>query len=57
MDPKIISVALSGLENILKLGHHMAQQLGNNPYAIAMEECGGEYSITSFKRQTINPSF
>lgn len=40
MDTKIVQVALSGLENILKAGEH--QNTKPNPYANMIEECGGE---------------
>ncbi|XP_057374401.1 importin subunit alpha-7-like [Daphnia carinata] len=42
MDAKIIQVALSGLENILRLGQQEAQtRSGPNAYAILIEECYG----------------
>ncbi len=42
MDPKIVQVALSGLENILRLGLQEAKsRTGPNPYAILIEECYG----------------
>lgn len=41
-DPKIIQVALNGLENILKVGEILAKQMNTiNPYNIMIEECGG----------------
>lgn len=41
-DTKIIQVAFSGLENILKLGAAEAKRTnGPNPYAIMIEECFG----------------
>lgn len=41
-DPKIIQVALNGLDNILKLGAVEAKHTnGTNPYAIMIEECSG----------------
>lgn len=41
-DPKIIQVALNGLDNILKLGAAEAKRTnGTNPYAIMIEECYG----------------
>ena len=41
-DPKIIQVALNGLDNILKLGVNEAQRTnGPNPYTIMIEECYG----------------
>lgn len=39
MDPKIIQVALNGLENILKSGEQ--QNTKPNPYAVFVEECYG----------------
>lgn len=43
MDAKIIQVALSGLENILRLGHQEAKTTsGPNPYALLIEECYGK---------------
>uniref|UniRef100_A0A182YSJ9 Importin N-terminal domain-containing protein n=2 Tax=Anopheles stephensi TaxID=30069 RepID=A0A182YSJ9_ANOST len=39
MDPKIITVALNGLENILKVGEE--QRTKPNPYAVMIEECYG----------------
>ena len=42
MDAKIIQVALSGLENILRLGLQEAKaQSGPNAYALLIEECYG----------------
>ncbi|KZC09861.1 PREDICTED: importin subunit alpha-7-like [Dufourea novaeangliae] len=41
MDPKIIQVALNGLENILRLGEQDAIHSGINQYALAIEECYG----------------
>ena len=43
MDAKIVQVALSGLENILRMGEAEATQNnnGNNPYATQIEECYG----------------
>ena len=41
MDPKIVQVALSGLENILRAGGEAASNNGNNPYAVMIEECYG----------------
>lgn len=39
-DAKIISVALNGLDNILKAGEN--HNVRPNPYAVAIEECYGE---------------
>lgn len=45
MDPKIVQVALSGLENILRTGEQEARAGGGNangnPYANLVEECYG----------------
>ncbi|XP_013777703.1 importin subunit alpha-7-like [Limulus polyphemus] len=42
MDPKIVQVALNGLENILKLGELDAKDHGGvNPYAVMIEGCYG----------------
>lgn len=43
MDAKIVQVALSGLENILKFGQQEAKSSSspNNPYAVLIEECYG----------------
>ena len=38
MDPKIVQVALSGLENILRFGESEAKETGTNPYAVQIEE-------------------
>lgn len=49
MDPKIIQVALSGLENILRVGEQDAPlHNGVNEYAVQIEECYGKHDI---KRQ------
>uniref|UniRef100_A0A915KAU0 Importin subunit alpha n=1 Tax=Romanomermis culicivorax TaxID=13658 RepID=A0A915KAU0_ROMCU len=39
MDSNIVSVALNGLENILKVGQQLDKN--QNPYAVLIEECGG----------------
>ena len=43
MDTKIVQVALSGLENILRFGEADArgEAAGVNPYAVIVEECYG----------------
>lgn len=44
MDPKIVQVALNGLENILRLGDQDAKMHGGiNPYAVLIEECYGKF--------------
>ncbi|XP_022656376.1 importin subunit alpha-7-like [Varroa jacobsoni] len=40
-DPKIVQVALLGLENILKLGENESITSGTNQYVLAIEECYG----------------
>jgi len=46
MDAKIVQVALTALENILKLGDQSAKMGGGvNPYAVMIEECYGELSF------------
>lgn len=51
MDPKIIQVALSGLENILRVGEQDAATNGINHYAVLIEECFGKYEI--FKKNDL----
>lgn len=46
MDPKIVTVALNGLENILKAGNQ--HKIKPNPYAVLIEECYGESQRTLF---------
>ncbi len=41
MDAKIVQVALSGLENILRFGEAESKETGSNPYAVLIEECYG----------------
>jgi len=56
MDPKIIQVALNGLENILRLGEIKAKSpAGNgvNSYAVAIEECYGMYLYIFFKHKLV----
>ena len=44
MDIKIVDVALTGLENILRIGERIAKKEGRpNPYATEVEEIGGNY--------------
>ena len=46
MDTKIIVVALSGIENILRAGEEVVNDAGgNNPYAIQIEECFGTFYL------------
>lgn len=40
IDSDIIQVALNALENILKAGEKFGSR--ENPYAVAIEECGGK---------------
>jgi importin subunit alpha-2 len=47
MDAKIVQVALTGLENILRHGvHEMEAGAGTNPYAVMIEECYGKRQIS-----------
>lgn len=43
-DAKIIQVALNGLDNILKAGEQ--NNIRPNPYAVAIEECYGEWRMS-----------
>lgn len=50
MDPKIVQVALNGLENILRLGEQDAPiHNGLNPYAVLIEECYGNVSVFNLR--------
>ena len=43
-DAKIVIVALTGIENILRIGNEIVKESGagtHNPYAIQVEECFG----------------
>ena len=43
MDPKIVLVALNGLDNILKVGEKESKSIGSpNKYALEVEECFGK---------------
>lgn len=53
MDPKIVTVALNGLENILKVGDE--QRTKPNPYAVMIEECYGRWKCS--KARSFQPSF
>ena len=45
MDSKIVQVALTGLENILRLGEQDAKMNGGtNPYAVMIEQCFGKFT-------------
>ena len=50
-DPRIILVALNGLDNILRSGKEEAKNTGVNQHAIAIEECKGKCSFFVF----VNP--
>ncbi|XP_017763669.1 PREDICTED: importin subunit alpha-7 [Eufriesea mexicana] len=54
MDPKIIQVALSGLENILRVGEQDAAPNRMNQYAVIVEECYGLNKI-EFLQSHHNP--
>merc|ERR1712166_1695027 len=40
-DHKVLEVALDALDNILRVGADVLTAAGANPYAVAIEECGG----------------
>merc|ERR1712166_1654856 len=40
-DHKVLEVALDALDNILRVGADVLTTAGANPYAVAIEECGG----------------
>ena len=42
MDPKIVLVAMTGLENILRVGEEVKNEAGTNTYALHIEECFGK---------------
>lgn len=48
VDSDIVQVALNALENILKAGEKY--QVRPNPYAMTIEECGGEFEFQSCTR-------
>lgn len=49
MDPKIVQVALSGLENILRVGEQdAATNNGINRYAVLIEECFGKHEVKKY---------
>eukprot|EP00760_Papus_ankaliazontas_P009038 PhM_4_TR13959/c1_g1_i14/m.31989 len=52
-DPKIISVALEALENILRVGKDDANG-GNNRYAVLVHECGGLDKIEQLQNHNNN---
>lgn len=50
-DPKIVMVALEGVENVLRSGKkESAKSCGANPYTDAVEECGGLDSLEGLQR-------
>jgi len=50
-DPKIIMVALEGVENILRAGkRESAKSCSTNPYTDAVEECGGLDGLETLQR-------
>ena len=52
MDSKIVQVALSGLENILRVGKQEGHQMdGVNQFAVMVEEAYGKTCSFSFKYQ------
>ena len=40
-DVRIVSVALEGIENILKCGERNLGPAGTNPFVLVVEMCGG----------------
>jgi len=48
-DPRIVLVALEGLENILKVGEKESKELGFNPYGHMVEECFGLDKLESLQ--------
>ena len=51
MDSKIVQVALSGLENILRIGKQDAYQMdGVNQFAVMVEEAYGELKVFMVSR-------
>lgn len=51
MDSKIVQVALSGLENILRIGKQDAFQMdGVNQFAVMVEEAYGEFKVFMVSR-------
>lgn len=46
VDSDIVQVALNALENILKAGEKFTAR--PNPYAMAIEECGGKFFVVTF---------
>lgn len=50
-DPKIVMVALEGVENILRSGKRESSKSGSvNPYTDAVEECGGLDGLEMLQR-------
>ncbi|EKX35427.1 hypothetical protein GUITHDRAFT_79857 [Guillardia theta CCMP2712] len=49
-DVRIVSVALEGIENILKCGQRNLTQEGTNPFAQLLEVCGGIDKIEDLQR-------
>lgn len=51
MEPRIVLVALEGIENILRVGQQEAKQTGGeNKYAEMVEECGGLALLEDLQR-------
>eukprot|EP00744_Colponema_vietnamica_P000453 GILI01000820.1.p1 GENE.GILI01000820.1~~GILI01000820.1.p1 ORF type:complete len:534 (+),score=176.17 GILI01000820.1:195-1604(+) len=49
-DPKIVTVVLEGLENILEAGALRKKDSGENPYAMLIEGCGGLEKLESLQQ-------
>jgi hypothetical protein len=52
-DPRVVLVALEGLDNILKLGQEVSDE-GENRYCDIIEECGGLDKIEDLQRHENN---
>jgi len=52
IDPKIVMVAMEGIENILRVGRNDSQKEhgGSNKFAEAVEECGGLDKLEALQR-------
>lgn len=48
-DPRIVMVSLEALDNILRVGELKHAESGENPYASAIEDCGGLDSIETLQ--------
>jgi len=53
-DAKIVTVALEGLENILKTGEDLKDQNGENPHAMTVEQANGLEKIDNLQQHENN---